>query len=230
MKLLALDSSAKTASVAVTEQGVLRSEAFVHVPLTHSETLLPMLLSALQNAKLELEEIDAFAVTVGPGSFTGLRIAIAAVKGLALPRNLPCAGVSTLESMAYALLGRHCIACGVMDARCGQLYASVFECGETICRLIPDSAIRIEDLPVLLAPYGGVDIVLLGDGAELCRELYGAKIPRLELAPQQLRFQRAAGAAFAAENAGVFIPAQDLQPVYLRLPQAERELQKRTER
>ena len=118
MKILAVDTSATAASVAVAEENKLIGEFSINTALTHSQTLMPMVDELLKNTGLSVNNIDAVAVNAGPGSFTGVRIGVAAVKGIAFPKNLPCVSVSTLESMAYNMLGNDCIVCSVMDASC----------------------------------------------------------------------------------------------------------------
>ncbi len=230
MKILAVESSAISASAAVTENGKILSEVFVSAGLTHSQTLLPMVNSCLETAKLSLADVDALAVANGPGSFTGIRIGVAAVKGLAFPSKKVCA-VSTLEGMAYSLLGADCIACCVMDARCSQVYMALFYCGEKIERLCEDRAVMIAELPEIIEKFKKdlkKDVILLGDGAELCYNNLKSVYNNISLSPVSVRFQRASGVALAAENgAGEFMQPEKLKPVYLRVPQAERELKKR---
>lgn len=151
MKILALDSSAKTASAAITDGEQLISEAFVNAGLTHSETLLPMVASVLSLARLTMADIDGCVITDGPGSFTGIRIGIAAVKGLAMPNETKCCGVSTLKAMAYNLRYDNCIACCAMDARCSQVYSAIFRCFDgKVERLTEDDAIPASKLPEIL--------------------------------------------------------------------------------
>lgn len=225
MKILAIDSSAKSASVAVCENGRLISECFVNASLTHSRTLMPMVDNALTQADMNINDIDAFCVNVGPGSFTGIRIGVAAVKGLALSQNKPCAGISTLESMAYNFADDNCIVCAAMDARCNQVYTALFRCnGSEVERICEDKAISIDELCVELSKYGE-KIYLAGDGAEICMKAFGEKQPNVCLSGENRRYQRAFGAALAVENnKEAFTDSALLAPVYLRLPQAEREL------
>ncbi len=224
MKILAVDSSAKSASIAVCENGRLISECFVNNALTHSRTLMPMVDNALTQADMKLGDIDAFCVNVGPGSFTGIRIGVAAVKGLAMCEDKPCAGVSTLESIAYNFTDDECIVCASMDARCNQVYTAIFRCdGEKTERLCEDKAISIDDLCGELSRYND-KIYLAGDGAEICFKAFKDKIPNVLLSGENRRYQRAFGAALAAEKNNEFISSASLAPVYLRLPQAEREL------
>ncbi len=229
MKILAIDSSAVSAGCAVMADDKIIAESFLNIGLTHSETLLPMIQSTLSNVGIKLSEIDCCAVSNGPGSFTGIRIGVAAVKGLAFAENIPCIGVSTLEVIAWNGLGFTGTICAAMDARRSQVYNALFSCdGEHITRLCEDRAISIEELKSELLKTEG-DIYLAGDGAELCsRELSGA-LPAIKLLPQALRYQRGAGVAMAARgiylSQGAISPAE-LVPTYLRPSQAERELKK----
>lgn len=225
MKILAVDSSAKSASVAVCEDGRLISECFVNASLTHSRTLMPMVDNALSQADMNIKDIDAFCVNVGPGSFTGIRIGVAAVKGLALAENKLCAGVSTLESMAYNFADDNCVVCAAMDARCNQVYTALFRCDSgNVERICEDKAISIDELCEELSAYDE-KIYLAGDGAEICMKSFGEKLSNVHLSGENRRYQRAFGAALAAENnKEAFTDSALLAPVYLRLPQAEREL------
>ena len=152
MKILAVDSTATAASVAITENGELLAEYTVLNGNTHSETLLPMVESALRVFGLSVAEIDIFALSEGPGSFTGVRIGAATVKGLAFGTEKPCVGVSTLEALAYNLVGYRGLICPVMNARRSQVYTALFRSdGERLERLTEDSAMAISELDALLA-------------------------------------------------------------------------------
>ena len=224
MKVLAVDSSAKSASVAVAEDGKLISECFVNAALTHSRTLMPMVDNALSQADLKIDDIDAFCVNIGPGSFTGIRIGVAAVKGLAMKDNKPCAGVSTLESIAYNFIDEKCIICAAMDARCNQVYTALFSSdGSKITRLCEDKAVSIDDLRSEISNYNE-KIYLAGDGAELCFKGFSSELTNVSLSGENRRYQRAYGSALAALNNNNFIDSALIAPAYLRLPQAEREL------
>ncbi len=222
MKILALDSSAKVATVAVCTEEKILAQTVLDTGLTHSQTLLPICRSLLQNAAVTLAEIDAFAVSVGPGSFTGLRIGIAAVKGMAFGTDKPCVPVSTLEALGYNLRGLDGIACPVMDARRGQVYNALFSLQDgKVTRLCEDRAISLDDLAKELKNQSG-SIWLCGDGASLCAASPLMQSDSIRLAPMGLRTQQAASVAAAAFfKQGV--SARDLSPRYLRLPQAERE-------
>ena len=226
MKILALESSAVAASVALCEDETLIAQAFQNTGLTHSQTLLPLTEDLLKNCGLTMADVDLIAVAEGPGSFTGLRIGVAAAKGLAWGGELPCAGCSTLESMAWNLAGFEGEVCVAMDARRKQVYNARFRVdGQQPHRLTPDRAISLEDL---IAELQGTDAaqIIVGDGAQLCYDaLTAAGIPA-KLAPPNLRMQSAWGVArLALEKArnGQTITANELAPVYHRLSQAERE-------
>ncbi len=226
MKILALESSAVACSVAVCEDEELIAQSFQHSGLTHSRTLLPMCGDLLKNCGLALEEMDVIAVAAGPGSFTGLRIGVAAAKGLAWPGNKPCAGVSTLEAMAWSLAHVEGDICPVMDARRNQVYNARFQAGGgSLTRLCPDRAISIEELAGELEARKKTQI-LVGDGAVLCyNELTKRGLP-VELAPPHLRLQSAWGVARGAlelARKDDLVTAAALAPVYHRLSQAERE-------
>lgn len=224
MKILSVDSSAKTASVAVTDGTTLLSECFVNAGLTHSRTLMPMVDNALSQADLKIENIDAICVNAGPGSFTGIRIGVAAVKGLALATDKPCSGVSTLESIAYNFIDEDAIICAAMDARCNQVYAALFnvEYG-IVSRICDDYAVPICELADEIAKLGKT-VILAGDGAELCYNAMKDSVSNIKLSAEFRRYQRAYGAALAALANNDFTDSSLLAPVYLRMPQAEREL------
>lgn len=231
MKILAIDSSAGAASVAVTEDKKILSECYINKGLTHSQTLIPMVDFALKNAGIKTDDIDVFAVTNGPGSFTGVRIGVAAIKGLAMGADKPCCGVSTLEAMANSLrLWGDFTICCVMDARCSQFYTATFYCEDgKLTRFTPDRAVSSQELTQELKEIDG-KIVIAGDGAELLYNSIKDIIPEAVLAPENLKWQRAYGAAVsAAENRESFVPGKELEVKYLRLPQAERELKKKKE-
>ncbi len=217
--ILGIDSSAVTAGCALYDGGRIVAEQFLNTKHTHSQTLLPMVESMLKSAGTALADIDKIAVTCGPGSFTGLRIGVACVKGMAMGAGKPCVPVSTLEAIAYNFIGVDGIICCVMDARCGQVYNAMFSsCGGVISRMCEDRAIKISELYEELQTVGG-KIILAGDGAALVDE---ATQHSFMLAPEALRFQRGAGVCLAAEGKEEIPPAA-LMPSYLRLPQAERE-------
>lgn len=222
------------ASACVMEDEKILSEFYMNTRQTHSQTLLPMAKAALDCAGLSVNEMNLLAVSAGPGSFTGVRIGVACIKGLAFPDNKSCCGVSTLEAMAMNLRGQQALVCAVMDARCGQVYNGLFLTGENrVQRLTEDRALSMEELAAELPTWmkeREIPLILVGDGARLCFESpYFADIS-CALAPEHLRMQRASGVAEAARQAfleGNTVSPERLAPIYLRLPQAQRELNKR---
>ena len=225
MKILALETSAKSVSCAVVEDGAPLASAYQCTGLTHSRTLLPMVDAMLKNADLTLDDINAIAIAAGPGSFTGLRIGIAAVKGLAWAADKPCLGVSTLEAMAQNAAHIDGLIVGAMDARRSQVYNAVFEAkGGELTRLTPDRAISLEELCAQLQGKQQ-PITVLGDGGVLCYRYLEEHGVKCSLAPSMLLYQSAVGVGLAAERAyarGEAVSAQELLPVYLRPAQAER--------
>ena len=229
MLILAFESTAKAASTALVRDGKLVSQYSQCSGLTHSRTLLPMGEDMLKNAELKLADVDLLAVAHGPGSFTGVRIGVSMVKGLAWASDKPCVGVSTLEAMAWHGLAAGGLICPVMDARRSQVYNALFrmEDGRPV-RLTEDRPIALTELAEELRAYKE-RVFLVGDGAELSfRTLSALGLP-CDLAPENLRMQSAWGVAMAAmdKTPGT---ADELLPVYLRLSQAERERQERLKR
>ncbi len=224
MIILSLDSTSVTASVAISENGVVSAENFINNGLTHSQTLMPMVEQTLIDSKKNIKDVDLFAITNGPGSFTGVRIGIASVKGMADAMNKKCIAVSTLEAIAEPLKNKDCIACAVMDARCNQVYTATFENGNRVCE---DKAILIDDLGEELKQYNK-KIVFIGDGAELCYNKLCEILPNSQLADENIRYVHASSICRLAEekakNGEELIDSAKLVPFYLRVPQAEREL------
>ena len=234
MKLLSIECSATPCSVALTEDNKILSSAFTNVKLTHSQTLMPMARSVLSSSLTEISEIGALAVSVGPGSFTGIRIGISAVKGLAQAKNLLCVPVSTLEAMAENYSDTDCYVCSVMDARCNQVYNALFKnTNGEISRLCEDRALGIDELVPQIAELSkeGRKIYIVGDGAEIFYP-FVSKFENVYLADCGRRFQNAVGVSAVAEKLlkeGKVTTAKELCPIYLRLPQAERELKRKEE-
>jgi len=226
MKILALETSAKACSAAVTENGRVIASAFQCTGLTHSRTLMPMVEDMLRNADLTLAECDVIAVANGPGSFTGIRIGIAAAKGLAFAAEKPMAGISTLEAMAMNCIGTAGLIVCAMDARRQQVYNALFlSDGNRLTRLSPDRPIALAELAEEIKGSSETHIVVVGDGAHLCRNyLMEAGIACVS-APPHLLHQNAVTVALAAECAaaeGHLCSAQELEAVYLRAAQADK--------
>ena len=226
MKIIALESSAVTASVAVAEDETLLAQSFQNSGLTHSATLMPMVSDLLKNTGLTLDEMDVVAVAAGPGPFTGVRIGVAAAKGLAWPGDKPCAPCSTLESMAWQCAHMDGEICTVMDARRNQVYAARFAAaGGVLTRLSEDRAVGLDELSAEIR-ISGKPQLLVGDGAHLCyNELTRRNLP-CRLMPPHLLYQTAWGVARAAlrmAREGTLVSAAAMAPSYHRLSQAERE-------
>lgn len=228
MIILALDSTGAAASAALLDSDRLLCKATETGALTHSATLLPAIERLLDTAHLTFADIDLFAASAGPGSFTGVRIGVATVKGIALGADKPCVGVSTLEAMAWGARALGGSLCCVMDARAGQVYNALFEVeGLTPRRLCDDRALKMTELSEEIgeAPY-----FLVGDGANLCYNTIKDHCIGLRLAPPELRYATGFGVAAAAlplVQAGKTCSPQELDAFYLRRPQAERERMKR---
>ena len=228
LRILGFDTSAKAASVALSENGKLISEFYLDSGFTHSETVLPMAKAVLDAARITPADVDLFAVNCGPGSFTGLRIGLAAVKALGMSIEKPCAAVSTLEALAYNMQSAGGVICAAMDARCNQVYTAFFESdGTEIIRLCEDRAVStdvlFEDIKKLYSEKGE-KITLVGDGAALCLKKFGDEF--VKIAPPQLVLGHASGTCIAAKRLfekGETVSAGELVPNYLRLAQAERE-------
>lgn len=227
MLILALESSAKAASAALMEDESLIAQYSQCSGLTHSRTLLPMVEDMLKNTEKKIADVDLIAVAHGPGSFTGIRIGVSTVKGLAWASDKKCVGVSTLEAMAWHGVSAGGLICPVMDARRSQVYNALFETdgdGRPV-RLTEDRAVSLAELTAELKGYECVPF-LVGDGAKLTYDYLTNEGIACRMAPANLLYQSAWGVGMAAlgKDAG---SADDLLPVYLRLSQAERERQER---
>jgi tRNA threonylcarbamoyladenosine biosynthesis protein TsaB len=221
--LLAFETSAKAASVALFDGNILLGEQYQNTGLTHSQTLMVMAQDLLTQCGKTARDVQAVAVANGPGSFTGVRIGVAAAKGFAWGGELPLYGVSTLEAMALGLGAYQGWICPVMDARRSQVYNALFYVNQGVLeRRTPDRAISLSDLGEELKNLEE-PIFLVGDGSVLCYNSLLEAVPGMVLPPEHKRHQRAVGVGLAAlvqpqtQNAGEIVPN------YLRLSQAERE-------
>ena len=226
MLILAFETSAKAGSVALMENGVLLAENYQNTGLTHSQTLLSMAEAMLSHSGKTPQDVQAVAVAAGPGSFTGVRIGVAAAKGFAWGSQIPCYGVSTLESMARSLGLWQGVVCCVMDARRSQVYNAIFRMEKgNLTRLTEDRAVALVDLKKELKIFEE-SVFLVGDGSNLCYNTLQEDLKNLVLPAEHRLHQRAAGVALAAQtkiDAGEIGDAKTLEPNYLRLSQAERE-------
>lgn len=229
MKILALETSAKAVSAAVSENGKILCSGYQDTGLTHSRTLMPIVEHILKNTDLTMADIDVIAVSAGPGSFTGIRIGVSAAKGLAFAVDKPAIGVSTLAAMARNVAFADGLIICAMDARRSQVYNALFEANDGhLSRLTPDRAIALADLAEEIKDDPRPKTIV-GDGAHLCFDfLKKVEIP-CRMAPAHLVMQNAMSVALEAEALaaeGGLVTAQDLQTVYLRPAQAERLRQK----
>ncbi len=226
MRILAFETSAKAASVALLEDDRLVGEYYLNCGQTHSRTLMQMAQELLENCGLTPADVTAVACAAGPGSFTGVRIGVAAAKGFAWGRELPCVGVSTLEAMARQAALFDGIVCCAMDARREQVYNALFSCeGGVLTRLTEDRAISLEELEQELKKHEKLKI-MVGDGAQLCYNTCRKSVSGCVLAPEASVMQRASGVALCAREkllTGETFDGAALEPNYLRLSQAERE-------
>lgn len=224
MKILAIDTSALTATAAILSEDTLIGEISTTTKLTHSQTIMPMIDELLKKVSLDITDIDIFACSEGPGSFTGLRIGIGTIKGLAYGLGKPVVGVSTLEALAHNIDVTDLIICPVMDARRGQVYNGLYRYNEGVLECIAEPrALSIEELCEELTKK----TIFVGDGVnvhkEKIKELLGENA--VFTSPQNL-LQRAGSVAYAALSKEA-VSAEDLTAVYLRKPQAEREREER---
>ena len=231
MKILGVDSTATAASAAVFIDGKIVSLNYSNTGLTHSQTLLPMIEGVLKSSGVSVNELDYIAISNGPGSFTGVRIGVSAVKGIAQPLNIPCVSVSTTEVIAKPLENTGCYAVAVMDARCNQVYTAQFDCSDGFKRVAPDEAITIDALGEQLKNVDKT-IVLIGDGTMVAYSKLKDIIPDIKVAAPSVVYQSAADVcAIASEKINLdkktITAPHEVLPNYLRLSQAERELKKK---
>lgn len=228
MKILALDTTAEVCTAAICENTKLIAEMTVNTGNTHSQTLLPLIEQILKISETSLDEIDCFSCSTGPGSFTGVRIGVATVKGIAYGKNKPCVSVSTLEALAYNLIGYEGIICPVMNARRNQVYNALFECKNgNLTRLCDDRALSIEELDEELSSSEQM-VYLVGDGYSITER--GFNKTKIGFVPERMRVQSAYSVACCAlekYNLGQTLTDGELVPIYLRPSQAERERNER---
>lgn len=227
MRILALDSSGLVASVAVASEDALLAEYTVNYKKTHSQTLIPMLDEIVSMVELDLSEIDAIAISSGPGSFTGLRIGSATAKGLGLALDKPLISVPTIDSLAYNLFGTDRIICPLMDARRDQVYTGLYEfVNDKLVVVSPQKAVGIDEIIDEINLMGRA-VIFLGDGVPVHRERIAEDL-KVEYSFAPLHMNRQRAGAIAALGLEYFQEnrvetAKDHQPVYLRVSQAERE-------
>ncbi|MHC1785875.1 MAG: tRNA (adenosine(37)-N6)-threonylcarbamoyltransferase complex dimerization subunit type 1 TsaB [Christensenellales bacterium] len=225
MIILALDTSGPSAGVAILQEGALRYEATAVNALTHSANLMPLVEEALAHSGLDIRQIDLFGAVVGPGSFTGVRIGVSAVKAMAQALERPCLGINALEALARGLAGSGRTVCPIRDARVRQVYGAAFRDGR---RLMPDAVMKLEEYLDAVRGFGG-ELCFVGDAVSPLGSAISAALgARACFAPPHLNLLKAGAAALIAlENKEMAGSPDDLLPLYLRAPQAERERQAR---
>ena len=221
MRILAIDTSGPVCGVAVMKDGAIVYEASAINKMTHSVNLLPMIDTAMQSAGLTIAELDRIAVVSGPGSFTGVRIGVSTVKGLAHAHNTPCVAVDALEAMAAGAGEFSGVICPIQDARAGQVYGAAFSHGETRPeRLMPDTPMKLEEYVETIQSFGD-RFLFVGDGMPVHRE----KLKKLlgdaaVFAQPQLAYLRPASVAYLASLSAETVDYLTLEPLYLRAPNA----------
>lgn len=226
MKILAIEASAVAASAAITDDGVLLAEEITQTALTHSATLLPMIKSVLEKCNLTTDDIDLVAVTEGPGSFSGLRIGVTTAKTLAYAANKKTVGVSTLLALAAAIPFSDKYICPIMDARRDQVYNAIYKYNGTgFDEIRAPRAVSVDELYEDIAMSLDGEFVFVGDGVKRFAPFFAEKLgQKAHFAPPQLCAARASNVAYLANSAvGEAKAPEELNPVYLRLSQAERE-------
>ncbi len=229
MKILAIEASGPVAGCALLEDGTLTAEYSVQYKKKHSQSLVPMLQEMKEMVDLDLSSIDFIAVTAGPGSFTGLRIGAATVKGLGLALDKPVLPVPTVDSLACGLYGTDRVICPLMDARRQQVYTGIYENKDGLKVLEPQCVTALTEITAKLNTLGK-EVIFVGDGVPVNEEALKEQmqVPYL-LAPAHLSRQRAASTAvraaqiYAEMGEAALVTADDFRPEYLRIPQAERE-------
>ena len=229
LKILAIEASGPVAGCAIWENGTLTAEYSVQYKKKHSQSLVPMLSEMKEMVDLDLASIDMIAVTAGPGSFTGLRIGAATVKGLGLALEKPVLPVPTVDSLACNLYGTDRVICPLMDARRQQVYTGIYENRDGLVVLHPQCVVAFSEIAEELNRFGR-EVIFLGDGAPVNAGLMREQmqVPYL-VAPAHLNRQRAASTAvraaqiYAEKGEAALVSADDFRPEYLRIPQAERE-------
>lgn len=226
LKILAVDSSSATASVAIAENDKIIAEYFANCGLTHSETLAPMIQSILCNSKVDINEIDLFAVCNGPGSFTGLRIGVSIVKALAMVTNKPCVGVSSLHALAYNFIDENSLIYSAINSRKDEIYSAVFKSeNKIITRLSEDKSTTLDEISCDFKNLEG-DLRFVGDGAIICYDILKLS-DKLKVFPikDRNKFIKASNVAFVAremKNQNNLSDSYNLPINYLKLSQAER--------
>lgn len=231
MRILSLDTATEVATCAILENNNLLGETILNYKKQHSVILMPMIDSLLKNLNLSIKDIDGFVVSKGPGSFTGLRIGMATIKGLSQGTKKPFVSISTLDGLAYNMCYTSGIICPVLDALRGNVYTALYTFEGSKLKLISDyMVISVEELITLLAKYNQ-PVCFIGDGIQKNRDMLSS-IDKVSFAPPHLNVVRASSLGelgLELLSQGVEESLHNSAPVYLRKSQAERELDKKME-
>lgn len=228
MRILAIDSSSMVATVAITTDGILNAEYTINHKKTHSQTLLPMIAEIVKMIEIDMDSIDAVAITGGPGSYTGLRIGSATAKGIGLALNKPIINVPTVDALAYNLYSSQYVICPIMDARRGQVYTGIYKFEETEMKTIKPQCIMMIDELIKELDTIKESVMFLGDGVDVHKQLIDDIMDTKHYyAPASMNRHKASTLGTIAEiyyKNGKTETAKEHKPEYLRLSQAEREL------
>ena len=228
MRILAIDSSSMVATVAITTDGILNAEYTINHKKTHSQTLLPMIAEIVKMIEIDMDSIDAVAITGGPGSYTGLRIVSATAKGIGLALNKPIINVPTMDALAYNLYSSQYVICPIMDARRGQVYTGIYKFEETEMKTIKPQCIMMIDELIKELDTIKESVMFLGDGVDVHKQLIDDIMDTKHYyAPASMNRHKASTLGTIAEiyyKNGKTETAKEHKPEYLRLSQAEREL------
>lgn len=226
MRILGIESSSLVAGIALLDDDIITAEFTINYKLTHSQTLLPMLANIRDILNIDMNSIDAIAVSGGPGSFTGLRIGVATAKGISLAIKKPLINIPSLEAMAYNFYDTQSLVVPIMDARRMQVYTGIYRNKDKFEIIKSQSAISIEDLINELNKLGE-KIIFLGDGVPVYKDVIEKELSvKYSFAPANMNRQRAASVALLAKKyykEGRFTSSKDFEIEYLRKSQAERE-------
>lgn len=228
MRILAIDSSSMVATVAITTDGILNAEYTINHKKTHSQTLLPMIAEIVKMIEIDMDSIDAVAITGGPGSYTGLRIGSATAKGIGLALNKPIINVPTMDALAYNLYSSQYVICPIMDARRGQVYTGIYKFEETEMKTIKPQCIMMIDELIKELDTIKESVMFLGDGVDVHKQLIDDIMDTKHYyAPASMNRHKASTLGTIAEiyyKNGKTETAKEHKPEYLRPSQAEREL------
>jgi len=228
MLFLAIDTTTAVCSVALGRDGGLLAEYLLNIKKTHSQRLMPLIISMLRDSDVDRRRLDGICVAVGPGSFTGIRIGMATARGLAQGLGIPLVGVNTLEALAGAGACYPALLCPLLDARRGQVYTAVYRGGASRLETVePPQALSLDELGRRLLLQSG-EVIVLGDNLPVFRE---ALAPLLEGRYREMPLASAINRASYVLQRGLAIwreegpvPLYALKPLYLRLPEAQRRL------